>query len=541
MFVHSLSLAFGTSALPLHVSPAESHHYAINRGLFPGQRVSVGRPLFASGSVRLIKGQPRRSLATALLGLPRVFGGRRTAETIQAESVVSVPPTPDPPGLRDPVGWARAHPVRGAIMLVVGFLFIQSTVRRLIKPKKKKKISFVADGLGSDSSKTSTSVTLRRKATPRRHESNEEAMDLIGNKARKYVIVGGKGGVGKTSMSAAVATQLADRGQTTLIISTDPAHSLSDAFDQAVTGGSPVPVLGIDNLYAQEVNPENMKKNFRILADTGSGGIPGLEDMGLDDLNSLFDTLPPGFDEAVALMEIIKFIEGDPEYRKFERIVFDTAPTGHTLRLLALPDFLNGFFGKIISMKSKFGRMMNQFKGMFAGQDVESDLDASMNDIEEMKRSMAVVRDLFRDEVQTEFIVATIPNMMAISESSRLVDELRKEDIPVRHVFVNQVQPQNDDCAFCSARHKEQEANLRYIQEQFKGLRISTVQSFDREIKGGPALRAMGAQLFPSASLEASTSDSKQMNGATNSASLGSVHSHPAPSPVVSTPVEIVE
>jgi arsenite/tail-anchored protein-transporting ATPase len=185
---------------------------------------------------------------------------------------------------------------------------------------------------------------------------------------------------------------------------------------------------------------------------------------------------------------------------------------------------------------------MNQFKGVFGGQDVDSDLDASMNDIEDMKRSMAVVRDLFRDQVQTEFIVATIPNMMAIAESARLVDELRKEEIPVRHVFVNQIQPQNDDCTFCAARHKEQDANMRFIREQFQGLRISTVQSFDREIRGGPALRAMGAQLFPSKATQSTANESAQSSSSKPSAAASSLSSQTeSVRPAVSAPVEIVE
>lgn len=297
-------------------------------------------------------------------------------------------------------------------------------------------------------------------------------------------------------MSAAVATAFADRGQTTLIVSTDPAHSLSDAFGQSVSGGDPVPVMGIDNLYAQEVDPDSMKATFKMMQELeGAGASAGMQDMGLDDLNSLFETIPPGFDEAVALVEIVKYIQADAEYAKFDRIVFDTAPTGHTLRLLALPDFLNGFFGKLISMKSKFGNVMNQFKGMFGGNDAA--LDSSVEDMEELKRSMSMVRELFRDELQTEFIVATIPNMMAIAESKRLHNELQKEKIPVRHLFVNQLQPENEHCTFCAARFKEQKNNLSFLEREFEGLQIATVQSFDKEIKGAAALRAMSAQLFP--------------------------------------------
>lgn len=419
-----------------------------------------------------------------LLGIPRLFG--RTGRPKVSETIETVEVAPPPSFREKPLVWAKAHPFQVA---AVASLMI-SVAQRAINARKKSSEPSLTTKVTSSANSTSA-PSSRMRAVPKKHETTEEALDLLENTARKYIIVGGKGGVGKTSMSAAVATSFADRGQTTLIVSTDPAHSLSDAFGQTVSGGAPVPVLGIDNLYAQEVDPETMKKTFKM-TDSLSG--MGMEEMGLDDLNSLFDTIPPGFDEAVALVEIIKYIQADAEYSRFERIVFDTAPTGHTLRLLALPDFLNGFFGKIISMKSKFGNLLNQFKGMF-GNDV--DMNDSMEDMEEMKRSMRMVRELFRDEIQTEFVVATIPNMMAIAESTRLVEELRKEKIPVRHLFVNQVQPANDDCMFCAARRKEQSGNMRYLQREFEGLQISTVQSFDKEIKGAGALRAMGEQLFP--------------------------------------------
>ncbi|CDF39347.1 probable arsenite translocating ATPase [Chondrus crispus] len=455
-----------------------------------------------------------------LLGIPRVFGG--TGRAKKTETVVEVPVAPPPPPEADknPIQWAKAHPLQVA-------LFVSAIIQAVRAVKgvsgeleaKNAELAAKAENDGSVSiadkvkttnsgfaggSKAGNGGSMQR-AVPLRHESTEEALDLLGNTARKYIIVGGKGGVGKTSMSAAVATAFADRGQTTLIVSTDPAHSLSDAFGQNMSGGDPVPVMGIDNLYAQEVDPDSMKRTFKMMEQMGGGdkalASMGMEDMGLDDLNSLFDTIPPGFDEAVALVEIVKYIQGDAAYSRFERIVFDTAPTGHTLRLLALPDFLNGFFGKIISMKSKLGNVMKQFKGMFGGGDPDAELNASVEDMEELKRSMGMVRDLFRDEIQTEFVVATIPNMMAIAESKRLVEELAKEKIPVRHMFVNQVQPENDDCTFCAARFKEQAGNLRAIDRTFDGLLIAKVQMFDKEIKGAAALRTMSGQLFPKAAI----------------------------------------
>jgi arsenite-transporting ATPase len=337
--------------------------------------------------------------------------------------------------------------------------------------------------------------------TPPGAAQHTSAADLVAQQtSRKITIIGGKGGVGKSTMSAATAVRFADQGETTLIISTDPAHSLSDAFDQDVGGGSPVPVLSVDNLYAMEINPEQMKTSLRMLPDSEKLQMMSGMDMGLEDFDSLFETLPPGFDEAIALVEIMKLIQGDPAFAKFSRVVIDTAPTGHTLRLLSLPDFLDSFLGKVLTMKNKLGNVMNQFKGMFGGANDMQSLDSA--DIDELKRSMNMVRALLRDANQTEFIVATIPTMMSVAESERLVKDLAREKIPCRHVFVNMVQPPNDDCNFCKARRREHETNYNYIQRVFRDLEVVPVKYFEREVRGAPALRAMAALLFASKSTD---------------------------------------
>ncbi|PXF40580.1 putative arsenical pump-driving ATPase [Gracilariopsis chorda] len=465
---------------------------SFHNSLPPRRRTAFVTPL----SLTPVRPLRRHAHPAMLLGIPRIFGARSKQQKEQLVETVEAPPPP-PPAKETPVQWARAHPFQAAAVISLLIALTRRAIGAVSpsSPAANKSRTKTASPSITSSTSSPPSVTTPR-AVPRRHETREEALDLLGNTARKYIIVGGKGGVGKTSMSAAAATAFADRGQTTLIVSTDPAHSLSDAFGQSVSGGDPVPVMGIDNLYAQEVDPESMKATFKMMQELeGAGAGAGMQDMGLDDLNSLFETIPPGFDEAVALVEIVKYIQADAEYAKFDRIVFDTAPTGHTLRLLALPDFLNGFFGKLISMKSKFGTVMSQFKGMFGAN--EAAMDSSVEDMEELKRSMSMVRELFRDELQTEFIVATIPSMMAIAESKRLHNELQKEKIPVRHVFVNQLQPENEHCTFCAARFKEQKNNLKLLEREFEGLQIATVQSFDKEIKGAGALRAMSAQLFP--------------------------------------------
>lgn len=380
-------------------------------------------------------------------------------------------------------------------------------------------------GLGAVSPTETTSKNaagMRSAWAPPATAQNTSAADLVARRtSRKITIIGGKGGVGKSTMSAATAVRFADQGETTLIISTDPAHSLSDAFDQDVSGGAPVPVLSVDNLYAMEINPEQMKTSLRMMPDSEKLQMMSGMDMGLEDFDSLFETLPPGFDEAIALVEIMKLIQGDPAFAKFDRVVIDTAPTGHTLRLLSLPDFLDSFLGKILTMKNKLGNVMNQFKGMLGGANDMQSLDSA--DIDELKRSMNMVRALLRDPNQTEFIVATIPTMMSVAESERLVKDLNREKIPCRHVFVNMVQPPNEQCNFCKARRREHETNYKYIERVFRGLEVVPVKYFEREVRGAPALRAMAGLLFASGSAESISQQETRTASAPDVAASGAV------------------
>ncbi|PON35770.1 Arsenical pump ATPase [Parasponia andersonii] len=183
--------------------------------------------------------------------------------------------------------------------------------------------------------------------------------DMVSGTKRKYYMLGGKGGVGKTSCAASLAVKFANSGHPTLVVSTDPAHSLSDSFAQDLTGGTLVPVEGPDSpLFALEINPEKAREEFRTKAQKNGGtGVKDFMDgMGLGmlaeqlgelKLGELLDTPPPGLDEAIAISKVIQFLESQ-EYSMFTRIVFDTAPTGHTLRLLSLPDFLDRSIGKIL-------------------------------------------------------------------------------------------------------------------------------------------------------------------------------------------------
>ena len=268
-------------------------------------------------------------------------------------------------------------------------------------------------------------------------------------KDRKYYMVGGKGGVGKTSLSSSLAVKFATAGHHTLLVSTDPAHSLSDSLAQDVTGGLPVAVEGTDGMmYAMEVDPDQAKAEFAAFAkqaDVSAGakdfmssvGLGGLADqLGDLKLGELLDTPPPGLDEAIAIAKVVQFIK-DEKYAKFTRIVFDTAPTGHTLRLLSLPDFLDASIGKIVRLRQKLTSAGDAVKSLFGVADEAQ--DEAVVKLERLKAQLQEVKDLFRNEDTTEFVIVTIPTVLGISESGRLLAELRKESVPARRLVVNQI------------------------------------------------------------------------------------------------------
>ncbi|CAL5407357.1 unnamed protein product [Camellia sinensis] len=352
--------------------------------------------------------------------------------------------------------------------------------------------------------------------------------DMVSETKRKYYMLGGKGGVGKTSCAASLAVKFANNGHPTLVVSTDPAHSLSDSFAQDLTGGTLVPVEGPDSpLFALEINPEKAREEFRSTSQkTGGNGIKDFMDgMGLGmiveqleelKLGELLDTPPPGLDEAIAISKVIQFLESR-EYNMFTRIVFDTAPTGHTLRLLSLPDFLDASIGKILKLKQKIASATSAIKSVFGQEDTRPD---PAEKLERLRDRMIKVRELFHDKDSTEFVIVTIPTLqiiillgifhrncrmtslqnysskvMAISESSRLRASLKKENVPVKRLIVNQVLPPSaSDCKFCAMKRKDQMRALDMIQNdpELSGLSLIQAPLVDVEIRGVPALQFLG-------------------------------------------------
>ena len=242
----------------------------------------------------------------------------------------------------------------------------------------------------------------------------------------RLLLFGGKGGVGKTTTSTATAVHLADCGFKVLLVSSDPAHSTSDSLDCEI-GTEPTPIEGVNGLYGLEMDPES--KLSSILPKLGNmvdgmnsgGGLQGLGGLGMmfdsgakeemEEIKSEVKTsemILPGLDEALAFDELLKHVE-DPNW---DVIVFDTAPTGHTLRFLSLPEIIEAWSGRLIRLMRISGGIRSMLFGRKESQEMKEEL-------ERFRKRVLHVRRILSDPNITSFTLVTIPEKMGVNETLR--------------------------------------------------------------------------------------------------------------------------
>ncbi|MFW9944368.1 MAG: ArsA family ATPase [Candidatus Sifarchaeia archaeon] len=311
--------------------------------------------------------------------------------------------------------------------------------------------------------------------------------DIVFNDNIKFILSGGKGGVGKTSCAGAMAVLSARQGLRTLVLSTDPAHSLSDSFDQDLSGGEIVAIKGFDNLWGMEIDTEKGMKEFEDTIGSGAAG-PEME-MASQLMGDISTMSPPGSDEAMAFGKMLEFLEDS----SYDRVIFDTAPTGHTLKLLELPDLLDSWLGRILTLRQRLGSMMAGMRAMFGGGERE---DTSWEMLQNTKEKIRAARLELSDPEKTQFVVVMIPEAMAVFETQRLLGSLKVWNIPADNIIVNQLVPGNPDCVFCSKRREMQQTNLVDIRELYSDLDLTEVPLFDSEIRGIEGLEDLGRILI---------------------------------------------
>ncbi len=304
------------------------------------------------------------------------------------------------------------------------------------------------------------------------------ALTGLENNDLKLIIFGGKGGVGKTSCAIAAALSLSENFNT-LLISTDPAHSVSDCLEQQI-GFKVTKVEGSAKLWAIEVVADEALSGFKTqhrgelkkLLETSTN-------LDNDDIDDLLTLSIPGIDEVMSFKTIIDFIEEGG----FEKYVVDTAPTGHALRLIASPKLLDEWIKMAARMRWKYRYMVTSFSGSYQQDDVDTFLLS-------LKKTVKRIENILKDKTKCEFIPVCIAESMAIKETGRLLADLGKSEIIPKQIIVNNVMV-SDECDFCQRRKAGQLPYLQEIAESFSELNKVEVPMFAEEIKGMEALNKL--------------------------------------------------
>lgn len=305
----------------------------------------------------------------------------------------------------------------------------------------------------------------------------------LSKKQLQFIMFGGKGGVGKTTMASASALEFAKKRKT-LIFTTDPAPSLGDSLEQNLSN-EPVKITSVPNLWAMEIDAKIVLKEFKeeygedILDILHKGTY--LEDK---EVEEMFELDIPGLDEVMGLKKITDFMDS----QEYDLYIVDTAPTGHTLRLLALPELLDEWIKFLASLRWRYHYMVERFSG-------ERKAEKADQFLLEMKKTVKKVRGLLRDPTKTEFIVVTIPEAMGVLETEDLINDLKKSHIPSSHIIINNIFPKTG-CDFCKARRKNQEKYINEIKKKFANFNISEIVLQPIEIRGIKSLMNLWKQLF---------------------------------------------
>jgi arsenite-transporting ATPase len=302
------------------------------------------------------------------------------------------------------------------------------------------------------------------------------------------ILYTGKGGVGKTSVAAATARRCAAAGARTLVVSTDPAHSLADVLDTPLASSGIVALD--DRLSAQQITAQDeLERNWSAVQEWAG---EMLIERGVDRITADELTVPPGADELFALLAIKQHYEsGD-----FDVVVVDCAPTGETLRLLSFPDVARWWLQKIFPQQSRILDAARPFAR--AVLDVQLPGERVLDEVQVLVRNMVAMHEILRDHAQVSVRLVMTPDRMVIDEARRTFTYLNLYGFLTDAVVVNRVFPDDVGPYFDAWRATQQDA-IAEVDAAFAPVPALRAPYFPREVRGPAMLDQLAESLFAEA------------------------------------------
>ena len=303
----------------------------------------------------------------------------------------------------------------------------------------------------------------------------------------RTILYTGKGGVGKTSVAAATARAIARRGLRTIVLSTDPAHSLSDSLEAELSGD---PTVVGENLWGQEVQAEQEMERHWQAVQQWLGAL--LAERGVDRIVAEEMTVPPGLDELFSLLQIKHHREsGD-----FDAIIVDCAPTGETLRLLSFPDVARWWLEKVFPWEKRVVAAARPIARTLL--DVRLPNRDVFSDVERLVKNLIAMDEILRDRESCSIRLVMNPERMVVKEAQRTFTYLNLYGYLTDAVVVNRVFPENVSEGYFGAWRAVQQEQIELVDQAFAPVPVLKAPFFEQEVIGPEMLDRLAAEVFDS-------------------------------------------
>ncbi len=303
----------------------------------------------------------------------------------------------------------------------------------------------------------------------------------------QVVFFGGKGGVGKTTCSAAFALAASQRGRKVLLVSTDPAHSTADIFERPIGGSE----RGLEpGLSAIEIDSEAEASRYidAVKRDIQKMFSANVIKQALRQIEAA--AASPGLLEVALLDRIIDLIVD--RQGTYDLIVFDTAPTGHTLQLLRMPDAITTWIQALVRHRRA---LLEIDHGKEQSAENAAASDPVLGALERRHERLGKLRAIITDRARTSFVLVGVPERLVIEETSRAAEMLSDTGVDVGGLVVNRVLPDNLEGAFYTSRKAQELTYLQEIDQRFDRLRRVRVRQLPRDVYGLQSLALISQQL----------------------------------------------